>query len=58
MREQMRAVLNEPGLARSLEDHGRRTILARHSCAHRVQELLDIYAEIAPASKQRTESRA
>jgi hypothetical protein len=35
-------------LARSLADHGRRTILARHTCAHRVDELLAIYAELAP----------
>ena len=48
MREQLRAVLNEPGLARSLADHGRRTVLARHSCAHRVDELLAIHSELAP----------
>jgi spore maturation protein CgeB len=31
-----------------LAEHGRKTILARHTCAHRVDELLGIYAEIAP----------
>ena len=46
MREHLRSVLNEPRLARSLADHGRRTILARHSCSHRVDELLGIYAEL------------
>jgi spore maturation protein CgeB len=46
MREHLAAVLNDPALARSLADHGRRTILARHSCAHRVDELLDIYAQL------------
>jgi len=47
MREHLRAVLNDADLARSLADHGRRTILARHSCAHRVDELLEIYDELA-----------
>jgi len=50
MREHLRAVLNEPQLARSLAEHGRKTILARHTCAHRVDELLDIYAELVPGS--------
>lgn len=44
MREHLRAVLNDAELARSLSEHGRRTILARHSCAHRVDELLAIAA--------------
>ena len=49
MRAQLRAVLNDPALARTLAERGRRTILARHTCAHRVDELLAIHAEIAPA---------
>lgn len=32
--------------ARSLAEHGRRTILARHTCVHRVNELLAIVAEL------------
>jgi spore maturation protein CgeB len=48
MREHLRAVLNDAGLARELKEQGRRTILARHTCAHRVDELLAIYAELAP----------
>jgi spore maturation protein CgeB len=48
MREQLRAVLHEPALARELAEQGRRTVLARHTCAHRVDELLEIYAELAP----------
>ena len=48
MRRQLRDVLHDPGLARALAEHGRRTILARHTCAHRVDELLAIHAEIAP----------
>ena len=52
MREHLRAVLHEPQLARSLAEHGRKTILARHTCAHRVDELLDIYAELVPGETQ------
>ena len=52
MREQLRAVLGDPELARELADQGRRTILARHTCAHRVDELLAIYAELAPPRAQ------
>ncbi len=42
MRGHLREVLADESLARSLADHGRRTILARHTCAHRVDELLAI----------------
>jgi spore maturation protein CgeB len=52
MRGQLRAVLHEPGLASALARHGRRTIMARHTCAHRVDELLGIYAELAPPRPQ------
>jgi spore maturation protein CgeB len=48
MREHLRAVLADAELARSLADHGRRTILARHTCAHRVDELLAILQELHP----------
>jgi spore maturation protein CgeB len=46
MRRHLRDVLADADLARSLADHGRRTILARHSCAHRVDELFAIAAEL------------
>jgi spore maturation protein CgeB len=52
MREQLRAVLHDAQLARSLAEQGRRTILARHTCAHRVDELLAIYAELGPPQAQ------
>jgi spore maturation protein CgeB len=48
----MRDVLNDPELARSLAASGRQTILARHTCAHRVDELLAITASLAPQSAQ------
>ena len=46
MKRCLRALLSDPALARDLAHHGRRTILARHTCAHRVDELLAIYQEV------------
>ena len=51
----LRAVLNDPGLAASLSAAGLETIRARHTCAHRVDELmaicdeLDVPAQLAAA---------
>jgi len=39
-------VLHDPELAASLSQRGRETILARHTCAHRVDELLAVAAEL------------
>ena len=44
---QLRAVLSEPALARELSDHARRTIHARHTCGHRVDELLRVRRLVA-----------
>ncbi len=50
MQRQLRAVLHDSALASSLAEHGRRTILTRHTCGHRADELLAIYAQLdAPA---------
>jgi spore maturation protein CgeB len=46
MRRHLRAVLSEPALAGSLAASGLETIRARHTCAHRVDELLGILREI------------
>lgn len=52
MMRHLRDVLNDPALARSLAQNGLRTIHGRHTCAHRVEELLTILAELdAPVSK-------
>ena len=48
MRAALAAVLHDPALAEALAFRGRRTIEARHSCAHRVDELLAICAALAP----------
>src|SRR6185437_607383 len=47
MRRRLRAVLASPDLATDLAEHGRETILARHTCAHRVDELMTILEEIS-----------
>ena len=46
MKRHLRNVLNDDELARELASHGRRTILERHTCAHRVDELLAIAERI------------
>ena len=47
MTRHIRDVLNDPDLARALAANGRETILARHTCGHRVDELLQIVASIS-----------
>ena len=49
-------VLRDDALASSLAGHGRRTIEARHTCAHRVDELLGIVAEFDPSRVEDTAS--
>ena len=46
MKRHLKTILDDEDLARSLAEHGRRTILARHTCAHRVDELLGICYEL------------
>ncbi len=48
MRQQLRRVLSDPEKSRSLAAHGLDTIRSRHTCAHRVAELLDIYQQTQP----------
>jgi spore maturation protein CgeB len=42
----LRDVLADPDRASALAAHGRRTVLARHTCAHRVDELMSVYEEV------------
>ena len=46
MREAMQAILEFPEFAAELAESGLETIRARHTCAHRVDELLEIDAEL------------
>lgn len=55
MRRQLRAVLSDPELRESLVQNGRETILRRHTCAHRVDELLAIVEGLAAPRLSRSE---
>jgi spore maturation protein CgeB len=46
MERHLRAVLSDHALAESLVYHGLETISSRHSCAHRVDELLAIIGSL------------
>jgi spore maturation protein CgeB len=46
MKRQLALLVGDPAFARSLAEHGRRTVLSRHTCAHRVDELIAILAEL------------
>ena len=56
MREHLRGVLADADLARSLAERGRATILARHTCAHRVGELLAVARELGVETERRAVS--
>lgn len=46
MEQALAALLDDPELAGRLAAHGRNTVLARHTCAHRAAELLAICREL------------
>jgi spore maturation protein CgeB len=46
MKEHLRRLLAHPEEARALAAAGRRTLLARHTCEHRVNELLAVLADL------------
>lgn len=46
MRAHLAALRDDPASARRLAERGRRAVLARHTCAHRVDELLAILDEL------------
>ena len=48
MRQKMRAILDDPAMAAEQARNARTTILERHTCAHRVTELLRIYDSLVP----------
>ena len=61
MRRHLKTLINEPELRRELSEHGHRTILSRHTCAHRTDELLSIYADLVsdvPAPKRKRKALA
>ena len=46
MKRQLQSLLQDEEKRKELAQHGRQTILTRHTCAHRVDELLKIYTEL------------
>jgi spore maturation protein CgeB len=50
-RRHIRTVLADPDLAAGLAANGLRTIHERHTCAHRVDQLLGICAELGRAQR-------
>jgi spore maturation protein CgeB len=51
MQRHLAAVLSDRALAHGLVQRGLETIRSRHTCAHRVDELLAIFASIAPSPR-------
>jgi spore maturation protein CgeB len=52
MKQLISRVVSEPAFAEELAINGLATIRQRHTCAHRVDELLDIYAELRMETPQ------
>jgi spore maturation protein CgeB len=50
MTHHLHLLLNDPDRAAELASHGLRTILSRHTCAHRVDELLEIVRGLGVSS--------
>ena len=58
MKRHLSRLLADPELAAALSAHGRETILQRHSCAQRIDELLDICRYIdSPVASSQAEQR-
>jgi spore maturation protein CgeB len=57
MRQHISAVLADPGAAAAMAARGRETILARHTCAHRVDQLMTILDELDGGSGPRASQR-
>jgi spore maturation protein CgeB len=55
MRRHLTDILHDQALAQTLAANGTQAIRARHTCAHRVDELLDIQARLSslPAKVRR-----
>jgi spore maturation protein CgeB len=54
MESHLKSLLADAEMAQTLAQHGYRTVLDRHTCAHRVDELLEIYAEVKGIPQQET----
>lgn len=50
MKDHLQRLLTDRDFAQELAEHGRRTVLERHTCRHRVDELLAIYQALVEES--------
>jgi spore maturation protein CgeB len=55
MRRALRAVLNDKEMAREMVANGLKTIRSRHTCAHRVDELLSIAEQLQDSTRKKKE---
>jgi spore maturation protein CgeB len=53
MQRQLSALLKDEQMAKEIAENGLRTLLNQHTCAHRVDELLDIYAKLQDTQHQK-----
>ena len=53
MKRHLSELLQNEDTRKEIAHHGRQTILTRHTCAHRVDELLNIYAELEGIQQQK-----
>jgi spore maturation protein CgeB len=58
MERHLRKILSDAELARALAAEGRKTVLERHTCVHRVNQLLDIYKAIDTSASGDARRRA
>ncbi len=57
MTEQLELLLGSSSLRRRMARNGLKTIRARHTCAHRTDELLEIFSQLAPSKRVRKPRR-
>lgn len=55
MQKHLKNVLGDPSFAAELSRNGLETICNRHTCAHRVNELVKIYEAMKPATRERNQ---
>ena len=58
MKRHLRTLLGEPALRHELATHARHTILKRHTCGHRVDQLMNICKELMAPSGRRPDQTA
>ncbi|MBW4648535.1 MAG: glycosyltransferase [Kastovskya adunca ATA6-11-RM4] len=57
MQRHLNTLLQDDQMRNEIAQHGHQTILSRHTCAHRVDELLNIYVELEGSEAVETSSK-